>query len=121
MSDIENIEDVRSIVHAFYHDMEEDPVIGHYFKDLDWQKHLPVMVRFWSSAVFGTGEYEGRPFDPHAKLQGLNQDHFAHWVNRFHQTVDVRFSGERAEMIKARAEQVAGVFQVKLGLWGVHG
>jgi hemoglobin len=77
------------------------------------------MVAFWSSIVFATGEYRGRPFDPHARMPGLARAHFAHWVGRFHRTVDAHFEGERAERMKARAEQIAGVFQVKLGLWGV--
>jgi len=42
-------------------------------------------------------------------------------LGRFKKTIDDRFSGERADMMKARAEQIAGVFQVKLGLWGANG
>jgi hemoglobin len=75
------------------------------------------MVTFWSSIVFQTGAYRGRPFDPHARMPGLGREHFARWVERFHRTVDDHFAGERAELMKARAEQIAGVFQVKLGLW----
>ena len=119
MSDIETEADVQAVVHAFYRDMEADPVLGAYFSGLDWQAHLPKMVGFWSSVVFQTGAYRGRPFDPHARMPGLAREHFAHWVERFHGTVDRLFAGPRAEMMKARAEQIAGVFQVKLGLWRV--
>jgi len=121
LADIRTTEDVQTVVHAFYHKMEEDPVIGRYFKDVSWSDHLPVMVRFWNSIVFATGEYDGRPFDPHARMPELSHDHFDHWLTRFRRTVDDRFSGERADMMKARAQQIAGVFQVKLGLWGVRG
>jgi hemoglobin len=117
--DLQTTDDVRAVVHAFYRDMEADPVLGRYFAGLDWGAHLPKMVTFWSSVVFGTGEYRGRPFDPHARMPDLTRAHFAHWVGRFHRTVDARFSGEHAERMKARAAQIAGVFQVKLGLWGV--
>ena len=51
-------------------------------------------------------------------MPGLAREHFAHWVGRFHRTVDAHFAGEHADRMKARAEQIAGVFQVKLGLWG---
>ncbi|MEP0546937.1 MAG: group III truncated hemoglobin [Rhodothermales bacterium] len=119
--DLQTTDDVRTVVHTFYADMEADPVLGPYFAGLDWAAHLPKMVRFWSSVVFGTGAYRGRPFDPHTRMQGLTRAHFAHWVERFHQTVDAHFAGEHAERMKARAEQIAGVFQVKLGLWGVFG
>ncbi|MEO0556683.1 MAG: group III truncated hemoglobin [Bacteroidota bacterium] len=116
--DIETEADIRAIVHAFYQDMEADPVIGTYFAGLDWDTHLPKMVSFWSSVVFQTGAYRGRPFAPHARMPGLAREHFAAWVGRLHATVDAHAAGPRAEQMKARGEQIAGVFQVKLGLWG---
>jgi hemoglobin len=117
--DLQTDDDIRTVVRAFYRDMEIDPVLGSYFAGLDWDLHLPKMGTFWSSVVFGTGAYRGRPFDPHARMPGLTCRHFAHWVGRFHGTVDAHFEGENAERMKARAAQIAGVFQVKLGLWGV--
>jgi hemoglobin len=117
--DLQTSDDVRTVVHAFYRDMEADTVLGRYFAGLDWAAHLPKMVSFWSSIVFATGEYHGRPFDAHARMPGLRREHFAHWVARFQRTVDAHFEGENAERMKARAEQIAGVFQVKLGLWSV--
>jgi hemoglobin len=119
LSDIQTEADIELLVQTFYRDMEADPVIGRFFAGLDWQMHLPKIVRFWSSVVFQTGEYRGRPFDPHARMLGLDRAHFAHWVARLHQTVDALFAGPRAELIKARGEQIAGVFQVKLGLWSI--
>ena len=121
LPDIETEADVGAVVHAFYRDMEADPVLGPYFAGLDWEAHLPKMVGFWSSVVFQTGAYRGRPFDPHARMPGLDRQHFARWVERFHGTVDGLYSGPRAELMKARAEQIAGVFQVKLGLWQTFG
>lgn len=115
--DVETPDDVRTLVHAFYRDMEADPVLGPYFAGLDWGAHLPTMVEFWSSVVFQTGAYRGRPFDPHARMPGLARAHFAHWVGRFHRTVDAHFAGPRADLMKGRAEQIAGIFQMKLGLW----
>ncbi|MDT7856518.1 group III truncated hemoglobin [Rubrivirga sp. S365] len=117
LPDIETEADVAAVVHAFYRDMEADPTLGTYFAGLDWQAHLPKMISFWSSVVFQTGAYRGRPFDPHARMPGLERRHFAHWVERFHGTVDALFAGPRADVMKGRAEQIAGVFQVKLGLW----
>jgi hemoglobin len=110
---------VASVVSAFYRDIEADPVLGRFFAGVDWGSHLPRMVAFWSSAVFQTGAYRGRPFEPHARMPGLAREHFGAWLARWHATVDARFAGEAAERMKARAEQVAGVFQVKLGLWRV--
>ena len=120
-ADIETEADVRALVVAFYGGITEDPVLGPFFRDVDWAGHLPTMVAFWSSVVFQTGAYRGRPFDPHARLAGLERRHFDRWLDRFRRTVDARFAGPRADLAKARAEQVAGVFQVKLGLWTVAG
>ena len=117
LRDIETDADVRAVVHAFYRDIEADPTLGPFFAGLDWSEHLPRMVSFWSSVVFQTGAYRGRPFAPHARMPGLGRERFARWVGRFHQTVDGLFVGPWADGMKARAEQIAGVFQVKLGLW----
>lgn len=109
--------DVRAVVDAFYHDIEADDLLGRYFHGLDMPAHLPKMYAFWSSLVFATGTYRGRPFDAHTRLPDLTAAHFARWVARFHATVDARYAGARATLMKQRAEQIAGVFQVKLGLW----
>ncbi len=118
--DLRTDDDVRTVVHAFYRGVEADPVIGPFFAGLDWDRHLPRMVAFWSSVVFSTGAYHGRPFDPHARMPGLGREHFARWLARFEQAVDAHFAGDNADRMTAKAGQIAGVFQVKLGLWAVH-
>lgn len=120
-TDIATYDDVRTIVHAFYDGMETHPSLGIYFTGLNWTEHLPTMVGFWSSIVFQTGEYRGRPFDPHARMPGLGREHFADWIGRFRRTVDAHFAGDRAELMKNRAEQIAAIFQSKLGLFPLPG
>lgn len=109
-------EDVAGVVRAFYAGIEADPVLGRYFAGLDWEAHLPRMVDFWSSVVFYTGRYHGRPFDPHAALAGLAPAHFDRWLARFHATVDAGHTGEAAERMKAKATSIATLFRFKLGL-----
>lgn len=117
LPDLTSEADVAAVVAAFYADIEADPALGRFFAGVDWPAHLPRMVAFWSSVVFHTGAYHGRPFDPHARLDGLEPAHFEAWLDRFRTTVDARFAGAAAERIKAKAEQIAGIFQMKLGLW----
>jgi len=117
--DIESTADIRDVVDAFYGDIDADPLLGPYFAEVDGEAHRSRMVAFWSSVAFQTGAYRGRPFAPHARMPGLTRAHFERWVGRFHRTVDARFAGPVAGLMKARAEQIAGVFQVKLGLWAV--
>ena len=119
LPDIEHDADVRALVEAFYGGIEDDPLLGPYFTGLDWNAHLPTMTAFWHAVLFQSGAYRGQPFAPHARLAGLERAHFARWLDRFCQTLDARFSGPRADLARARAEQIAGVFQVKLGLWTV--
>lgn len=121
MTDLQTPADVRTLVSAFYDGIEADPLLGPYFSDVDGAAHRERMVGFWCSVVFQSGEYRGRPFAPHARLAGLTREHFARWVARFRATVRARFRGPRADLAVARAEQIAGVFQVKLGLWAVEG
>lgn len=115
--DLQTERDVRLIVDTFYEDIEHDPWLGRFFEGLDMPAHLPKMYAFWSSVVFQTGTYRGRPFDAHLRMEGLTDYHFSRWLDRFRATVDAYFHGPNAETMKAKAEQIAGIFQVKLGLW----
>ncbi len=117
--DVQSSADIEVIVRNFYGDIAEDPNLGRFFADVDWDAHLPKMISFWSSILFHTGEYHGRPFDPHARLQGLEAANFDQWLARFSTSVDRHFEGEAADRMKHKAEQIATVFQVKLGLWGI--
>ena len=74
------------------------------------------MYAFWSSVILHTGAYGGRPFDPHARMDGLSGEHFSAWINRFHATVDALYAGPVADEMKARAAQIGSIFQWKLGL-----
>lgn len=117
LPDLQTERDVRLIVDAFYEDIERDPWLGRFFEEVDIQAHLPKMYAFWSSVVFQTGTYRGRPFAAHLRLDGLTPYHFSRWIERFHATVDAYFHGPRADTMKAKAEQIATIFQVKLGIW----
>ena len=115
--DIQTEADIRRIVDAFYAGITEDSVIGSYFKDVDMEAHLPKLYAFWSSVVFQTGAYRGRPFEKHVALEGLQACHFERWLRRLEEVVDAHHAGERAERLKARAHQVGTIFQIKLGAY----
>lgn len=119
LPDIQTRDDIQQIVDAFYGDIHDDDVLGRFFAALDLEAHRPRMVAFWSSVVFQTGTYRGRPFDAHVSLPGLEPVHFQRWLERFVRVVDERFAGDAAERIKQRANQIALIFQIKLGFTGV--
>ncbi len=115
--DVRSPEDVNVIIRSFYNEIENDPALGRFFAEVNWDAHLPRMTAFWSGVLFHTGEYRGRPFDPHARLEGLERMHFHRWIARFKAAVDDQFEGERADTMKQKAQQIASIFQMKLGLW----
>jgi hemoglobin len=116
MPDLTTIEDIQTVVDAFYDGMADDPVLGRFFADVDMEAHKPRLYAFWASVVFQTGTYRGRPFDAHLRLGPLEARHFERWLTRFAATVDAHFAGEAAERMKQKARQIAVIFQVKLGI-----
>ncbi len=114
MNDIETLDDIQAVVDAFYTGIDVDDLLGRYFAPIDMQAHLPRMYAFWSSVIFQTGAYRGRPFDKHVRLQNLDAAHFERWLERWVRTVDARFGGPNAHRMKSRAAQIAWVFSSRL-------
>ena len=53
-SDITSETHIEKFVHRFYSKVEEDDRLGYIFNDhvaVDWEKHLPKMVEFWSQML----------------------------------------------------------------------
>ena len=118
MPDIQTSDDVRQLVYSFYDRVQTDELLGPVFNDVahvDWPAHLPVMVDFWSSLLFGTANYKGRPFPKHAALP-INRAHFGRWLKLFFENLDAQFAGPKAEEAKAKALSIAALFQHRLGL-----
>ena len=114
LKDITTIEDIKVVVDSFYLKIQQDDVVGPYFKDLDWNKHLPIMYAFWSKVILHREGYKGNPFEKHVTLPNLKSKHFDRWLALFKETVDSSFSGNTAEEMKSRAETIAYIFRSKL-------
>ena len=112
--DIESEEDIKCVVDNFYNKVQDNKVIGHYFKDVHWPDHLPTMYAFWSAAVLHKDGYRGNPFEKHVKLPQLRQEHFKEWLSLFTETIDEHFEGKNALEMKHRGETIAFIFQSKL-------
>lgn len=113
--DIRNREDIQLLVNRFYEKVQVDELLGPVFSHVDWPRHLPVMYDFWSSMLLGDQSYRGNPLQKHLPLP-IERKHFDRWLIRFQETVNEHFSGEKAEEVKSRAQSIAGIFQVKMGL-----
>jgi hemoglobin len=118
MKDIENIDDIKVLVDAFYAKVNEDdllsPIFNHIAK-VNWEAHLPRMYQFWASLLIDTNEYRGQPFDKHAEHSDhIHAIHFDRWILLFNQTIDELFEGEKAKLAKTRAQSIGAIFQYKL-------
>lgn len=115
MKDILDRGDIKTLVDSFYDKVKADTVIGPLFSHVDWPHHLPVMYDFWSSMLLGDQTYRGNPLQKHLPLP-LQREHFERWLKLFTETVNENFEGDKAEEVKMRAQSIAGIFQVKMGL-----
>jgi hemoglobin len=113
MHDIENSDDVRTLIDSFYAKVKNDDLIAFIFNDIakvDWPKHLPKMYAFWEFLLLGGESYQGNPIEPHRALHQkveLKKEFFDRWVQLFKQTVDENFQGMRAEEAKNKANLIA--------------
>jgi len=121
--DIENRNHIEQLMRAFYAKAIPDPVIGHYFTqviNMDLEKHLPVIIDFWETVLFGIAKYKSNAIAVHQHLHkksAFEEKYFEQWVTLFQSTVDELFEGEKAELAKQRALSIATVMKIKT----IHG
>jgi hemoglobin len=116
LPDITTEADIKHLVDAFYDKVNQDALLAPVFNDyaqVDWDKHLPVMYRFWGSVLLGSATYEGQPFHKHAFLP-VDQAHFAQWLLLFYSTISENFQGPVAEEAKLRAANIGRIFLNKI-------
>jgi hemoglobin len=100
---------VSHLVEAFYGRIRTDALLGPIFsaRITDWPTHLELMKGFWRSILMNSGEFSGNPMGKHGAIGGLEQRHFAHWLDLFYATLRelesdpaaTRLVGTRARMI----------------------
>jgi hemoglobin len=118
LKDIATEDDIKLLVDSFYDKVGRDDLLGPIFNEVarvDWEHHLPTMYSFWSTMIFRTQAYKGRPWPKHAPLP-VRQEHFERWVSLFCQTVDSLFIGPKATEAKSAALSIADTFQTRFGI-----
>ena len=115
--DIETRADIERLLADFYGTAITDTKIGHHFKAINLEHHLPMIANFWEKILLGNPVYFNNPLSFHQVLHAhspLLPEHFLHWVTLFSQTVDRLFQGETADLAKSRAQAIASVLDQKL-------
>ena len=101
---------ISSFVDRFYARVREDELLGPIFDDriLDWPAHLEQMKRFWRSVLHNSGEFSGSPMRKHVAIDGLEERHFAHWLELFRETlVDGETDSRATDHVGAKARIIA--------------
>lgn len=112
--DIENREDVSTLVHRFYEKVRADAEIGHFFNTTitDWPEHMEKLTDFWETNLFFVQKYRGNPLQVHAELDKdkgytITDYHFGIWLRHWIATLDTYFIGPNAEKAKQRARNIS--------------
>ena len=124
MKDIENAQDIRTLVDAFYRKVIKDEVIGYFFTEvvaLDWNLHLPIMYQFWDTILFAKAAYKGNPVKKHVDLHQqspLELEHFERWIMLWEETITDHFAGPVAEDAKKKALTMKQLMVAKIKFEG---
>jgi len=108
-------DDIELLITEFYKKVRQDEKLAPVFAHVDWDHHTPVIINFWSSLLLGDESYQGNPFQKHIQLP-IDQRHFERWLALFKQTLQENFQGEKANEAMDRANNIAKMFQFRLGL-----
>lgn len=113
MKEIETEQDIELLVHSFYDKVRADKILFPVFDEIiqdNWPAHLEKMVRFWSTLLLYTRNYDGDPLTKHIPLP-LTYVHFERWLGLFGETVDAHYIGIIAENAKKRANSIAKIMK----------
>jgi len=101
---------IDRLVETFYGHIRSDEMLGPIFAEriADWPPHLARMKAFWRSLLHLSGEFNGNPMAKHIAIPGLEEAHFARWLDLFYQTLRELAQDPRAPAaIGARARMIA--------------
>ena len=113
MNDISYKEHISLLVHEFYGKVLKDEQLSPFFKDLDFDVHMPKMIHFWSFTLLNEPGYTTNVVEKHVHMP-LKDVHFERWLNLFNETIDEHFSGEIASQAKQRAQLIGLTIKSKI-------
>lgn len=108
--------EIARLVSCFYEAARDDEVLGPIFERnvADWDAHLATMRDFWSSALYRTGRYSGRPLAAHRRIPEISAEHFPRWLSLWRRTVDEVVVSDAREPLKEFAARMAQTMSSRL-------
>ena len=123
-SDISSRNDIKSIMTKFYDLLLVDKTMMPFFEEIvqenQLEHHLEVITDFWNDILFETNEYHQNVMQKHLQKNAFikfKKEHFTIWVSYFFKTIDTSFTGDNSERMKARAQSIATIMQLKMNLY----
>lgn len=108
---------IERLVRSFYAKVRADPDLGPLFAAKigdDWEPHLAKMFDFWSSVTRKTARYRGKPNAVHARLQGVEPEHFLRWLSLFRETAREVCPPDISPIFIDRAERIGESLQLTM-------
>jgi hemoglobin len=112
MADISSRKDIEVLINTFYTNLLTIDEMKPAFEGLDFEKHTPNIVSFWSFVLLDEEGYKTNVFDKNVHL-AIQLHHFDIWLNTFTATIDDLFKGEVADLAKQRATVLTFTFKSK--------
>lgn len=117
MRDIQTKSDIELVVNSFYEKVLKNELLAPFFQRLDFEKHLPKMVFFWSFVLLDEPGYTTNVTDKHINMP-LKKEHFDVWLELFNRTLDDLFKGDKVELAKQRAAVIGWTIGNKTDIRG---
>jgi len=122
--DISSRKDIKQIMTKFYDFLLADKTMMPFFEEIvqknQLEHHLEIITDFWNDILFNTNEYQQNVMQKHLQKNAFiefKKEHFTSWVSYFFRTIDASFTGENSEKMKARAQSIATIMQLKMNLY----
>lgn len=123
-SDISTRKDIKLIITKFYDKLLDDEKMLPFFQEIvnenQLEHHLEIITDFWNDILFDTITYQNNVMQKHLDKNAFvkfQKEHFTIWVSYFFTTIDSFFEGENASRMKARAQSIVTVMQLKMNLY----
>ena len=122
--DISSREDIKNVITKFYDLLLDDQLMMPFFEEIvqknELAHHLEIITDFWHDILFATNEYHQNVMQKHLQKNAFitfKKEHFTIWVSYLFTTIDAAFTGENSERMKARAQSIATIMQLKMNLY----
>lgn len=105
-------EEIEQLVACFYARIREHDVLGPIFikavgaGDAAWRHHEAKIASFWRNAIGMDNSYSGTPMQVHMDNHDIQPEHFAEWLEVFHDVAGQTLTSDQAQHIGELANRI---------------